>query len=660
MSFSLYSQTCTTLGQTPSTAFPVCGTSVFRQNQVPLCTNKENLFVPGCTGGQCVYSDKNPFYYKFRCYQSGTLGFTITPLAANEDYDWQLWDITGRNPNDIFTDNSLVVTGNWAGTFGPTGASANGVNFIQCCSDPAQNLNAFARMPNLIAGRDYLLMISNFTNSQIGYDLVFSGGTAVITDTTIPRPLRVVPECDGSKITLYLNKKMKCNSITSGGTEFILSPAVATITSAVTDSCTFAFDFDEVTLTLSQPLTNGNYELIFKNGTDGNTLRDHCDNAIPVGEKVVFTYLAPVPIRADSIGRPTCSTDSVLVYFPKKIKCSSISAAGTDFSVNGPAPINIVSAGGRCVNDLTDYIIVKFSSPIVTAGSYSLTIQPGIDGSPVFDACGQPIQPQILNFITADTVNADFTFSGRYGCLKDTFLFTHNGANGVNQWLWTINGGPPVTTSYASAVFPASSVNQIRLFVSNGTCTDTSSLTLNLNHEVKASFIAESVACPDDTLRFVNTSRGEVDRWNWNFGNGIQSNLKDPPLIRYPLLNREVFYTVRLIATNLTLNCSDTAVKIIRVLDHCYIDVPTGFTPNNDGLNDTFRPYNALRAENYEFSVYNRWGQLLFHTKNWQQGWDGTYKGLPQPSGIYIWTLRYIRKENRQPVFRKGTVMLIR
>ena len=135
---SAYAQACTTLGQTPSTAFPVCGTNVFTQNSVPLCATN-SLFVPGCSSGSANYENRNPFFYRFTCFVSGTLGFVITPSAANEDYDWQLYDITGRDPNDIFTVNSLVVTGNWAGTYGPTGASATGVNGIQCGSDPAAN-----------------------------------------------------------------------------------------------------------------------------------------------------------------------------------------------------------------------------------------------------------------------------------------------------------------------------------------------------------------------------------------------------------------------------------------------------------------------------------------------------------------------------------------
>src|SRR5215211_2849935 len=109
--YVLKAQSCTTPGQTPSTAFPVCGIRTFNQTNVPICSS-HSLFVPGCTGtGTAAYQDKNPFWYKFTCYQAGTLSFLISPNNSGDDYDWQLYDITGRNPDDVFTDPSLVITG---------------------------------------------------------------------------------------------------------------------------------------------------------------------------------------------------------------------------------------------------------------------------------------------------------------------------------------------------------------------------------------------------------------------------------------------------------------------------------------------------------------------------------------------------------------------
>ncbi len=655
-----FSQPCTTLGQTPSTAFPVCGTTTFTQNVVPICSTN-NLFVPGCSGaGTADYENKNPFFYKFTCYVSGTLGFTITPLAANEDYDWQLYDITGRSPNDIFTVNSLVVTGNWSGSYGPTGASSSGVNYIQCASDPAANNPTFAIMPSITAGREYLLMVSHFTNTQSGYTLAFGGGTAVITDPKLPNMSEAKVDCEGKVITLKLNKQIRCSSLTANGSEFSLSPAVATVISATTSVCTGGFDFTEVSITLNTPLPNGTFDLVINKGSDNNTLLDICGLTIPENQKISFNYAAPLPILADSIGKITCTPDSIRIYYPKKIQCSSISPSGTDFSITGSTPVTITSASGNCINDLTDYVLLKFSSPIFTKGNYTLSIRPGIDGSPIFDACGQPILPQTLMFTTADTVNANYTYTQKLGCQRDTLSFSHNGQHDVTSWNWTFNNGSSITTQNHTIIFSATSTNDIKLIVSNGTCSDTATSQIIFDNEVKANFTMPSIICPEDKLEVLNNSIGQVDQWKWTFDVIASSNLKDPLPVQFPTLNREAYYTVKLVATNTNLNCSDSAKVTLTVLDHCLIAVPTAFTPNNDGRNDYFRPHNALKADDYEFKVYNRWGQLVFQTNNWQDKWDGKINGNLQGSGVFVWMLRYIHRDTKKEVFEKGTVTLIR
>lgn len=654
----MFAQACTTLGQTPSTAFPVCGTTVFTQASVPLCATN-SLFVPGCSGDGANYENRNPFFYRFTCFVSGTLGFLITPLAANEDYDWQLYDITGRDPNEIFTNNSLVVTGNWAGTYGPTGASASGVPGIQCASDPTAGANTFATMPNLVQGHEYLLLISHFTNTQSGYNLSFGGGTAVITDPTEPHLQSAKPDCDGTKITVKLNKKVRCNSITLTGTEFSLLPAVTTVVATVPDSCAFAFDFDEITLTLATPLTNGNYQLVINNGTDANTLLDNCARAIPQNEQVPFTYAVPQPIFADSIGRVGCASDSIKIYFPKKISCASIAANGSDFSVSGPAPLTILSASGNCVDGKTEYVVVKFTTPVYTGGTYQLSLKAGNDGTILVDECGQEMPIQTLPFIAADTVNASFTYTAVYGCQRDTFLFSHNGAHNVNSWNWTFNT-ITATTQNHTIIFPATSTNDIQLIVSNGVCKDTATTQVVLSNEVKASFTMPAIICPEDPLEVVNTSTGQISSWLWKYDVVGSSTVKDPPPFLFPTINREAYYTVKLLAYNSSLGCADSARKTLTVLDHCLIEVPSGFTPNNDGLNDFFQPHNALKADNYEFKVYNRWGQLVFQSRNWREKWDGKINGAYQTTGVFVWMISYTHRDTGKQVFRKGTVTLIR
>src|ERR1700733_15873817 len=77
-------QGCTTKGQTPATAFPVCGTSIFKQDSVPVCVNN---FVPApCPSDGNAYQDLNPYWYKFTCFVSGTLALTIAPNNNQDDY----------------------------------------------------------------------------------------------------------------------------------------------------------------------------------------------------------------------------------------------------------------------------------------------------------------------------------------------------------------------------------------------------------------------------------------------------------------------------------------------------------------------------------------------------------------------------------------------
>ena len=96
----------------------------------------------------------------------------------------------------------------------------------------------------------------------------------------------------------------------------------------------------------------------------------------------------------------------------------------------------------------------------------------------------------------------------------------------------------------------------------------------------------------------------------------------------------------------------------VRVYDGPTYYVPTSFTPNGDGLNDFFRAIPVGISNTEYFRVYNRFGQIVFQTNRWLQGWDGFYQGRKQPSGTYIWIVKGIDKYNKK-VEQKGTVVLI-
>ena len=106
--------------------------------------------------------------------------------------------------------------------------------------------------------------------------------------------------------------------------------------------------------------------------------------------------------------------------------------------------------------------------------------------------------------------------------------------------------------------------------------------------------------------------------------------------------------------------CKDSANITINVFKTPpIIYVPSAFTPNDDGTNDRLRPL-AVGIKNIEdFSIYNRWGQLLFSTRINGAGWDGKINGLAQSSGTFVWTVKAIDYTGKV-YFQKGTVTLLR
>ena len=88
--------------------------------------------------------------------------------------------------------------------------------------------------------------------------------------------------------------------------------------------------------------------------------------------------------------------------------------------------------------------------------------------------------------------------------------------------------------------------------------------------------------------------------------------------------------------------------------------IPSAFTPNGDGLNDVFRLCNMMYQRLIEFSVFNRWGQMVFHnTTDPKKGWDGTFNGTPQDIGVYNYLIILSRPDGTNITY-KGEVTLIR
>jgi gliding motility-associated-like protein len=138
-------------------------------------------------------------------------------------------------------------------------------------------------------------------------------------------------------------------------------------------------------------------------------------------------------------------------------------------------------------------------------------------------------------------------------------------------------------------------------------------------------------------------------------------------LSAYNIQNPDFSYgkeTAYLIAITTPAGCitvDSLLVKINRLTPSgsIYVFVPNAWSPNSDGHNDYLYPLPANVIQIRYFRVFNRWGQLMFETNSLMQGWDGMYRGQPQPKDVYTWTVEAImtdgkvRKQSGQAVLMR-------
>ncbi|WP_460972015.1 T9SS type B sorting domain-containing protein [Spirosoma migulaei] len=89
--------------------------------------------------------------------------------------------------------------------------------------------------------------------------------------------------------------------------------------------------------------------------------------------------------------------------------------------------------------------------------------------------------------------------------------------------------------------------------------------------------------------------------------------------------------------------------------------VPTVFTPNNDGVNDTLAVFlHAATSNSFSLKIYNRWGSLIFTSSDPAQKWDGTYSGAPCATGTYTWVIAFRSGTTRSDIIQTGSILLMR
>lgn len=151
---------------------------------------------------------------------------------------------------------------------------------------------------------------------------------------------------------------------------------------------------------------------------------------------------------------------------------------------------------------------------------------------------------------------------------------------------------------------------------------------------------------------FINQSTGAVE-YDWYFSDGGYSAEVNPVYSFGDLGSYEICLT----ATNAS-GCDDIYCRDIQIEYSGVVDLPTAFSPNNDGSNDLLL-VRGFGIKDMVLKVFNRWGELVFETTDQDQGWDGTFRGKPQETEVYVYLLQ-VEFDDGKTIEKQGNVTLLR
>ena len=210
---------------------------------------------------------------------------------------------------------------------------------------------------------------------------------------------------------------------------------------------------------------------------------------------------------------------------------------------------------------------------------------------------------------------ADFSFDN--GCLDETILFTDESEGNILTWEWDFDGVGSSMLQDPEFMFAGAGSFPVQLIVDDGCLQDTVTKNVELDNILISSETA--TICLGEEYDF----NGNILSYSNPSDLGTQSF--EDTLTSYQGCDSLVF---------LTLNV--TPCK-------CELTFPNIFSPDNDGYNDNFGPIVECdqTIKNYRLLIYDRWGENVFDTYDYNKKWDGTLNGYPLPRDVFVYVVQY-------------------
>ncbi|MDB4089282.1 PKD domain-containing protein [Flavobacteriales bacterium] len=366
------------------------------------------------------------------------------------------------------------------------------------------------------------------------------------------------------------------------------------------------------TTVVTSPLTSGvhsfNYKIFDNFGCEHDTTVD--------------IFVKPKPKSNAGIDFVTCRLDYQLAPIPTPNNNSS----QWSYYANSPT--------GNSV--LTTPIIYNANTVVNEFSTFNYILNEIVDGCPSYPDTVVITHTEALNTIDIG-INKDTI------CIPELVIFTNNSDMTYFDSIYWEFGDGNTSNTQGSATHTYNTVNCFNLkvtLVNSLGCKVDSTLTDVIcafpSPIANFTFDPFEAIVPETWINFTNTTSGAT-LYVWDFA-GLGTSFLVDDSYEFPKTEGGS-YPVTLYAANEG-GCIDSITKFITIKNPLSIWIPTAFTPNKDGLNETFRVhFNNDAVKSYTLRIFNRWGETLFYSEDPDFEWDGTINGEEAPVGVYIWQI---------------------
>jgi gliding motility-associated-like protein len=233
--------------------------------------------------------------------------------------------------------------------------------------------------------------------------------------------------------------------------------------------------------------------------------------------------------------------------------------------------------------------------------------------------------------------------------------------SGATIYQWSITPVVSNINSNQNLVSPSQTSTYEVIGLNLYSCSDTVESTVIVHPNPIADFSIDRTLLTSDDPTITISNLSTVNDTNfWDFGDDNQI-INNSNTIDYSYPFSEGDYLIELIVSSIY-GCLDSTEKLIQIKGDDIYYVPNSFTPDGDEFNNSFLPIftTGFDPSNYEFTIYNRWGEIIFVSKNHLTAWDGTFNNKLCKEGLYSFTIKYKNPDIDRFKIISGHINLLR